>query len=247
VKYNRPGGGVSIIASVRADEAGAELLRVGVHDTGPGIPAHRREELFLPFSRLGADQSEVEGTGLGLALSKTLIEAMGGGLSVESEEGQGSTFWVDLVLTPDPLELPVAEGTSHPVPQLGRLAARPISILYIEDNRANLTLIEDLLAAYPEVTLLSATRGRAGLEMARAGPPDLILLDLHLPDMPGEDVLAELSALPGTRDVPVVVISADATAERVEQLSSRGARDYLTKPLDLDQLVTVMAGLVAGD
>jgi PAS domain S-box-containing protein len=247
VKYNRPGGSVSILGAVRVEESGAETLRVGVHDTGPGIPAHRREELFLPFSRLGADQSEVEGTGLGLALSKTLIEAMGGAMSFESEEGRGSTFWIDLVLTGDPLEVPTPAGENRLVPQRGRLAARPVSILYIEDNRTNLTLIEDLLAVYPEVTLHSAPRGQAGIDMARAVPPDLILLDLHLPDMPGEEVLAQLSAESATRDVPVVVVSADATPERVELLSSRGAREYLTKPLDLDQLVGLLARLLADD
>ena len=181
----------------------------------------------------------MEGTGLGLALSKGLVEAMGGIIGVHSVPGVGSTFWLNLPLAGDPLAAANCDTSS-----LQGFAGEEVctgTILYIEDNLSNLRLIEMLLEAHRQVNLLSAQQGTLGLEMARATRPDLILLDLHLPDIPGWEVLAALQADAATRDIPVVVISADATRPQIERLTKGGARAYLTKPIDVPALLQVLA------
>jgi PAS domain S-box-containing protein len=231
VKYNRPGGSVHLACRVAE---GGEHLRVEVRDTGPGIPPDRMGELFVPFARLGADRTEVEGTGLGLALSQRLTEAMGGRLLVESRVGEGSTFSVELRVVDSPVERlrRTRPGGGAAGPQLP--ASQEAVVLYIEDNLANLTLLETVFADRPEITLVPALQGRLGLELAVEHVPDVILLDLHLPDIPGDEVLRRLRADPRTRDVPVVVISADAMPNRVQRLLAEGAFGYLTKPIDID-------------
>ena len=238
IKYNRAGGTVELLA--RPVEAAGEsgFLAIGVRDTGPGIPADRRGELFVAFSRLGAEGSGIEGTGLGLALSQRLVEAMGGRLRVESTVGEGSTFWVELPVTESPRQRLEPGRTDGPRPER---AARPArTILYVEDNLANLDLVETILYDRPEISLIPALQGRLGLQLAREHGPDLILLDLHLPDLPGEAVLRELRDDARTRHIPVLVISADATTHRVERLRAAGALDYLTKPLDVDQFLAAV-------
>ncbi|HEX2188485.1 MAG TPA: PAS domain S-box protein [Longimicrobiaceae bacterium] len=233
VKYNRPGGSVRLTCAVRPGADG-ERLRVSVHDTGPGIPEDRMGELFVPFARLGAEQTDVEGTGLGLALSRRLAEAMGGRLEVESRLGKGSTFTVELDVVYSPLERLRRAGPAESVPGVQPVAASGATVLYIEDNLANLTLMETVLADHPGITLVPALQGRLGLELAWEHAPDVILLDLHLPDIPGDEVLRRLRADPRTRDVPVVVISADAMPGRVQRLVEQGAFAYVTKPIEID-------------
>jgi PAS domain S-box-containing protein len=228
VKYNRSGGRVI----VRCLEVQGEGLRVEVSDQGAGIPREMMDRLFVPFERLGAEGTGVEGTGLGLALSKGLTEAMGGSLGMTSIPGQGSTFFV---------ELPRAEGPVVADEQGagGRLGAPATdgshTLLYIEDNLANLRLIERALDHRPGLILLSAMQGSLGLDLARQHQPDLILLDLHLPDMPGEEVLRHLRGDPRTQRIPVIVISADATPGQIRNLLATGARAYLTKPIDVSR------------
>jgi PAS domain S-box-containing protein len=229
VKYNRSGGRVI----VRCLEVQGEGLRVEVSDQGAGIPPEMMDRLFVPFERLGAEGTGVEGTGLGLALSKGLTEAMGGSLGMTSIPGQGSTFFV---------ELPRAEGpgvTDEQEEAGGRLGAPAPdgshTLLYIEDNLANLRLIERALDHRPGLILLSAMQGSLGLDLARQHQPDLILLDLHLPDMSGEEVLRHLQSDPKTRGIPVIVISADATPGQIRNLLVTGARAYLTKPIDVSR------------
>ena len=236
VKYNRPDG------TVRAscERVGDDRLRISVTDTGQGIAADRLERLFTPFDRLGAEVSAVEGTGLGLALSKALVDAMGGTLYVRSQPGVGSTFCVELLV----VAAPVAAVAGRPAPPgpaaVGDAHASPGTILYIEDNLSNLRLIESILSQRPGVCLLSAMQGRVGLDLARTHGPDLILLDRHLPDISGDQVFVQLREDPRTRDIPVVVLSADAIASELRRLLEAGVRAYLTKPLDVRQLLEII-------
>ncbi|HEX8209131.1 MAG TPA: PAS domain S-box protein [Longimicrobium sp.] len=239
IKYNRPGGRVRITCGVEG-----ERFRIRVHDTGVGIRADRLDQLFVPFARLGAEQTEVEGTGLGLALSKRLVEAMGGEMQVESTPGRGSIFSVDLALADDPVGLLRSARTERPAAE--EHGARPATVLYVEDNVANLSLIETILDDRPEITLVPALKGRLGLELAAEHAPDLILLDLHLPDIPGEEVLRRLRQDPRTATTPVVVISADATRGAVSRLMEAGVHAYLTKPLDVDLFLTTIDGVLQG-
>jgi PAS domain S-box-containing protein len=230
-KYNRHEGTVSV--SVK--DAPGDRLRVNVTDTGPGIPPEKMGRLFTPFDRLGAEERAVEGTGLGLALSKRLVEVMGGAIGAESAVGEGSTFWVELPRAEDP-----AAEINLPAAALAQSHAAVGAVLYIEDNLSNLRLVERVLERRPEVKLLSAMQGGMGLELAREHRPGLILLDLQLPDIPGVEVLKRLQHDPRTRQIPVVVISADATPGQIKRLRSYGAREFLTKPLDVKRLLVLL-------
>jgi PAS domain S-box-containing protein len=233
IKYNRRGG------SVRVECTPGTMGRttISVADTGRGIESSGLERLFEPFERLGAEATGVEGTGLGLALSRRLVEAMGGTIGAESIVGEGSTFRVELQGAEAPPERPglaVAEPSAR--------AGAPVAgtVLYIEDNVSNVRLLEAILALRPGVELIPAMQGRLGLELARKHRPDLVLLDLNLPDMSGDDVLRDLWADEATRGVPVVVLSADATRAQVRRLLGAGAREYLTKPFDIDRLLALV-------
>jgi signal transduction histidine kinase/CheY-like chemotaxis protein len=246
IKYNRPGGTVRLSCRrVPDSDGGRGLLQIRVQDSGRGIPEDRMEELFIPFSRLGAEDSDQEGTGLGLALSQRLVEAMGGQLLVESTVGVGSTFSVELPIVGSPLE----GITTHTPPREqapGEDAdGQPATLLYIEDNLANLSLIQTIFATRPEITLVPALQGRLGLELAWEHDPDLILLDLHLPDISGEEVLRRLRSDDRTRETPILIISADATPGRVKTLVEAGAHAYLTKPLDVDQFLDAVNDILS--
>jgi PAS domain S-box-containing protein len=231
VKYNRRGGSVDV--ECRRVEGGR--VAFAVHDTGSGIAREDLERLFTPFERLGLDGGPIEGAGLGLALAKHLVDAMDGTIDVTSTPGEGSTFTVELPASTDPLLAVEAAGGDGELPE-----ARAATIVYIEDNVANLRLVERALARQPNLTVLTATRGRPGLELVRECRPDLVLLDLHLPDASGEEILDELTAGRDTSSIPVVIVSAAASKGRVQGLRARGARDYLTKPIDLKQLLSVV-------
>lgn len=228
IKYNRNGGSVS----VSCFEPSPGLLRIQVTDTGPGIPADKRELLFVPFERLGAENSAVEGTGVGLALSRGLAKAMGGRLEVDSTQGRGSTFWVEFPIVEDPLRQLENDEDLGTRPDPDKLL-----VLHIEDNPANLALVERVLAQRPELALAHATRGKQGLEMARRDRPALVLLDVNLPDLHGTEVLKELRADPRTENVPVIVVSADAMPRQMQLLLAAGASAYLTKPIDIRDLL----------
>jgi CheY-like chemotaxis protein len=238
VKFNRDDGEVR----VTVDAPGAGRLRILVQDTGPGIPAEKMKRLFIPFDRLDAEQTTIEGTGLGLALSRRLVETMGGCLDVTSAVGQGSVFSVELEETVSPLGREEATLAAQPV--IAEDGRRGV-LLYIEDNTSNVRLLERVLARRPHVRLITAMHGRLGFELARLHRPNLILLDLNLPDLPGEEVLVKLRAQPETRDIPVVILSADATPGQIRRMLAEGAMTYLTKPLDVAQLLALVDKVLA--
>ena len=235
VKYTPVSGTVSVAHNTNGDES----VRILVHDTGPGIPNEKLARLFIPFERLGAEKSNVEGTGLGLALSQRLMQAMGGSIGVESTVGKGSTFWLELPRTKSPLQnrslqkIKAGDRGAH-----AKAANR--KVLYVEDNVSNLTLVEQILEERPEIELLTAMQGKLGLDLARQHSPDLILLDVHLPDLDGREVLSELKSSETTRNIPVVVISADATTHQIKRLMTAGSDTYLTKPLDVVEFFRVL-------
>jgi PAS domain S-box-containing protein len=231
-KYNTRTGRVDV--SVARTEDGR--ARISVTDTGPGIRAEDIDRVFEPFDRLGAERSGAEGTGIGLTLSKHLVERMGGEIAVQSTVAVGSTFSVLLPLTAIPDEFEVTAASRSEEPTL-RGALR---ILHVEDNLDNLALVEQILARHEEVELIAASLGGLALELARRHRPDVILLDLHLPDMSGIDVLGRLQTDPLTTDIPVVVVSADATAERMERLDVAPVAAFLTKPIDVRELLRVI-------
>ena len=242
VKYNHHGG--SIRLACHATPEG----RVGiiVADTGPGIPADKLERLFMPFDRLGAEQTVVQGTGLGLALSKGLVEAMGGTLTAHSVQGQGTTFTLELPAAEDLLQHRDGNPPTPPSLRQDAGAHRQHTVLYVEDNPSNLRLVERVLGQRGGVQLLAASRGELVQDLVRQHRPDLVLLDLHLPGIDGEEVLRRLQADPHTAGPPVVVVSADATRSgNRERLLAAGAAEYLTKPLDVPHFLEVIDSLLA--
>ena len=237
IKYNREGGGVT----VRYRLLGGRRVWLEVTDTGLGIAREQMVKLFMPFERLGREEASVGGTGIGLALSKRLAELMHIELGAESTAGEGSTFWLDM-----PLAEPAVRGSMH----LGEGALRPrghqptVRVLYVEDNRANLALMEEFFHELPHLTLLSATDGLRGIAVAKAELPDLVLLDIQLPQMDGYAVLQALKGDPATRDIPVVAVTADAMPHDIKRGEAAGFSAYLVKPIRLDDVARVVEELV---
>jgi PAS domain S-box-containing protein len=235
LKYNRVGGRVEIDWARRADR-----VRVRVRDTGPGIPAHLHDRVFTPFDRLGAEHTDVEGSGVGLALAHRLMTAMDGGLWLEPAGAGGATFALELPADATATALAASSSPAVPAEDGAGRGEACSTVLYIEDNLSNLRLVERVVARRPSWRLIHALHGTLGLELARSHLPALILLDLHLPDRPGEEVLAALQADPRTRAIPVHVVSADATQARRGALEAGGAAGYLTKPIDVRALLALL-------
>lgn len=238
IKYNRQGGSVSISCF----ESTPGTLHIQVTDTGPGIPAEQFDLLFEPFERLGAEQTSVPGTGVGLALARGLAEAMGGTLGVESTPGRGSTFWIEFPIVESPTKI-FEESSQRPLPVA---KSDTLTVLHIEDNPANVELVERVLAQRPAVTVVPAMQGRMGVDLARRHQPALILLDLNLVDLPGVEVLKILRDDPVTAHIPVAIVSADAMPRQVQRLLSSGAIAYLTKPIDIHRLLEIVDEAIAG-
>jgi CheY-like chemotaxis protein len=237
IKYTPAGSSATV--SVTAADPG--WLRIAVSDDGPGIAPESVKRLFQPFERIGAEQTTIEGTGLGLAHSKALVERMGGRIGAASTVGSGSTFWLELAVAAQ--AEPMLNAAPPDLPRGDALVRG--TLLYVEDNAANLRLVERALAHRPGVRFLPAMLGRVALELAAEHQPEMILLDLNLPDIGGDEVLVALRSDPRTQAIPVVVLTADATQQQRSRLLSLGASSYLTKPLDLGSLLSTIDDLLA--
>jgi PAS domain S-box-containing protein len=240
IKYNRPGGSVSVTSTVLDGR-----LQTRVHNTGKGIPEARLAELFVPFNRLGAEGTGIEGSGLGLSLSQALAEAMGGSLSLEATSPEGTTFLLEVPTAEPRTRAAVRAAVGHAAERADDAdhRQRPVgdhTILYIEDNPANIDLVEGILGTQPNATLIASIQGSVGLDLARTRRPSLILLDLHLPDMSGEEILRRLKRDPATAAIPVVILTADAINAKPEHFTAMGARAFLTKPVDVSRLLEVI-------
>ena len=243
ILYNRPHGSVTVQCALCADDDAA--LRLSVRDTGPGLSPEKRARLFTPFDRLDAERTHthVEGSGLGLARSRRMVEIMGGSLGVETAPGVGSTFWVEFARAESPHTahtlLPEAtpDTATAPVPTQ--------TVVYIDDNLSNLKLIEVILAKRPGIKLLAAMQAQTGFDLIRQHSPDLVLLDLNLPDLGGQEVLNRLRRNPATAALPVIIISADSTPGQVERLFAAGADYFLSKPIEVTQFLAVVDELLA--
>ncbi|MDQ6885082.1 MAG: ATP-binding protein [Candidatus Dormibacteraeota bacterium] len=233
IKYNRPQGKVA----VRVEGAADESARLVIEDTGPGISAIDMDKLFVQFERLDAPSRGIEGTGLGLTLSRSLTEAMGGRLRASSIVGQGSSFCIEL---PSCEPSAVEEGADAEHATVIQQYPTAACVLYIEDVATNVQLIEEVIARRPSIRLISASLGGTGLDLARDHRPDLILLDLHLPDHNGGEVLRRLREDSATQFIPVVVLTADATRRQLDALLKAGASQYLTKPLHVHRLLEAL-------
>jgi signal transduction histidine kinase len=239
VKYNRPGGEVHVHA-----KAGDGVVELAIRDTGSGIAAEDLARLFTPFERLDAERAGVEGTGLGLAVSRQIVRGMGGDIDVSSRPGEGSVFTVRLAHAQAVAPGVQAVGAT-PSPLTPASAAPSRRLLVIEDNPSNLALMRAIVARRPLWQLTAARDGAVGLACAREQRPELIVLDLHLPGLSGEAVLAALKEAPMLRDIPVVIISADTLPETSARLLAAGAQHYLTKPLDVARFLAALDGAAA--
>jgi PAS domain S-box-containing protein len=239
VKYNRENGTILI----EAEFYQGSWIDIRVSDSGNGIPKSRIPDLFQPFNRLGAELSHIEGTGIGLSLTRQLVELMGGSIGVTSTVGEGSTFWIRL-----PAES--HETSTNGMPTLysqddrdnhsKKLKTGKRKILYIEDNPANLKLVERIINREPRYTLVSAVNGADGLQLAKNYPPDLILVDINLPDMDGYALLSKLKSVQHLIKKPVLALTANAMREDRQKGASAGFDDYLTKPINIDELINTL-------
>jgi signal transduction histidine kinase/CheY-like chemotaxis protein len=237
VKYNRENRGSVTVGVKQVGDFG----QIYVRDTGMGIPKTKLSKLFVPFERLGAEGTDVEGTGLGLVLAQRLTEAMYGTITVESTEWVGSTFFVNIPLTNAPSYDTPAPAAEEPVAEEAEAVddeQRTWKVLYIEDDAANARLMARLFQEEPRLELMTTMYGERGVAIARELQPDLILLDIHLPDIDGDEVIQILHTEWTTQKIPVIVVTADATDEQRSKMMGLGASDFLTKPLTLDALMS---------
>lgn len=238
IKFNRMGGKVAVDHEVRRDG----LVRISIRDTGNGIPASRHRELFEPFSRLDATQRGIEGTGIGLAISKQLIERMGGQIGFTSEVGIGSTFWIDVPSATrhadDADRQAVSVSDAEPAFSLTSSGLR--KLLYVEDDESNLRLLEEVISHIPNLTLLAAPDAESGLRMAHDSRPDIILMDINLPGMNGFEAIEKLKRAPETQDIPVIALSAAAMSKDIQKGREAGFFAYLTKPFVIDELLNTI-------
>ena len=242
IKYNRPGGSVTFDVSTPSPE----VVRVTVRDTGLGIPLDRQSKVFQPFQRAGQETGPIEGTGIGLTITRRLAERMGGTVNFRSVPSEGSEFWVDLPThLPGPSTLPVAEVHAGSSPQLEH-SSRGL-VLYVEDNPANISFMRDLLGVFEDIELVVATTAEEGVELARTYRPRVILMDINLPGMSGFDALRVLRGWPETAGIPVIALTAAASERDRQKGEQAGFHRYLTKPVKVPELEAVLEALLGGE
>jgi len=236
IKYNRPGGTVA----VDCVPSPPGLIRVSVRDTGAGLAPEQLAQLFQPFNRLGKEAGTEEGTGIGLVVTKRLVELMGGAIGVNSAVGVGSVFWIELNLCDAP-QLAVREAERAALEPLLVAKGTPLrTLLYVEDNPANLELVEQLIARRPDLRLLSAADGNLGIAFARAYQPEVILMDINLPGISGIEAMELLRSEPSTAHIPIIALSANAVPRDIQRCLDAGFFDYLTKPIKVKQFMDTL-------
>ncbi len=233
LKYNRIGGQLTLSAQAHTEKQ----VRLMVTDTGRGIPVDRQQELFQPFNRLGAEQSSIEGTGIGLTITQRLVHLMGGDISFHSVANVGTTFFIDL-----PVGVVHASVAAEVASNVVGLSQRrnAFTLLYIEDNPSNIELMQGLIEALDGIELMTAAHPSVGLTLANARIPDVIVLDIDLPDMNGYEVLKRLKATPATAHIPVIALSAAAMPRDIERGQSAGFTNYLTKPIKVREFILAL-------
>jgi len=247
IKYNHEGGKVSISCA----PSGPDMLRISVRDTGQGIAAERQAELFQPFNRLGAERSEIEGTGIGLVVCKSLVELMGGIIGFESEKDEGSTFWFEVPfasvasVSGDVSESGLANKSGKASARSPELQPETQSfVLYIEDNPSNLKLMEKIVSKIGGLSMVSAHTAELGIELALSVQPQLIIIDINLPGMSGIDAIAEIKSRDTIKNTPVIALSAAATKSDIDKGLAAGFHKYLTKPIQVLEVTNTIKGYV---
>jgi signal transduction histidine kinase/CheY-like chemotaxis protein len=233
IKYNQRGGHVTVVCTLRAND----VVRISVRDTGPGLMPAQLAQLFQPFNRLGQESGTEEGTGIGLVVTQRLVHLMGGQIGVDSTPGVGSVFWVEMALTEAPQQ---AELGTLPVDPPWPEAASGMpqhTLLYVEDNPANLELVEQIIERRADMRLLGAADASLGIEFARVYQPEVILMDINLPGISGVEALKILRADPATAHIPVIALSANAVPRDIQKGLEAGFFNYLTKPIKVVQLM----------
>jgi PAS domain S-box-containing protein len=236
IKYNRKRGTVELACTATSPER----LRISVRDTGAGLPPEKLAQLFQSFNRLGQEARSEEGTGIGLVVSKRLVELMGGVIGVESAIGVGSVFWIELLLTAAPALTSASSAAANLVPALVPAGARRRTLLYVEDNPANMKLVEKLMAQRADIRLLGAINGTLGVQLARDARPDVILMDINLPGISGIEAMHILRKDPATAHIPIVALSANAMTRDIEKGLEAGFFRYLTKPIRVTELMLTL-------
>ena len=236
IKYNKPEGSVEVEYALRP----LGLIRIGVRDTGAGLTPEQLAQLFQPFNRLGREAGAEEGTGIGLMVTKRLVDLMGGTIGAESTVGVGSVFWIELGLTAAPQFLDREAGRASPLARKVPDAAPLRTVLYVEDNPANLELVEQLVARRQDLRMLGATDGALGIDFARTCQPEVILMDINLPGISGIEALRILRADPSTAHIPILALSANASSRDIEKGLEAGFFKYLTKPIKVDQFMDAL-------
>ncbi len=236
IKYNQPGGHVTVACTLSTPDT----IRISVRDTGAGLAPAQLAQLFQPFNRLGQESGGEEGTGIGLVVTQRLVHLMGGEIGVDSTPGVGSVFWVEMALTAAPQ--PLASGPQSLDPPRAETPAGTLqhTLLYVEDNPANLELVEQIVARRPDLRLLGAADASLGIEFARVYQPEVILMDINLPGISGIEAMKILRSDPSTAHIPIIALSANAVPRDIQRGMEAGFFDYITKPIKVVQLMEAL-------